>query len=308
LGENRAKGEFVIETQVVSLNGPIDLLATLSGLRSGPHDPVQSHGPGLVRRAIWIDSVSAAIQWRQLDDQTVEVTVDTGEGAPGPEIDLRRYALDTLGAADDPAEFNPDNDVLSTLNRRNAGIRFGRHRTLSDVVVPAILGQRVTAEEAHRAWRQLVCDHGAVAPGPWPLQMPPQPAKLAELPYYSFHRYGVDRNRAETIRRVSRELSRRDDHTMLRRLELMRGIGPWTMSILRQRVLGDTDAPIIGDFHIPSTITWHLAGEARGSDERMLELLQEFTGQRGRAQRLVMQLGKAPKFGPKRRISSIADR
>jgi 3-methyladenine DNA glycosylase/8-oxoguanine DNA glycosylase len=292
---------------VVSLDGPVDVLSTLSALRSGPYDPVQVNGPDRVCRAVWFGSTAALVQWRQVDGSTVEVSIETARsGAEVP--NLEQFALDTLGASDDPNEFRPDDKVLSRLARRNAGMRFGRHRSVSDIVVPAILGQRVTAEEAHRAWRRIVMEHGERAPGASELMMPPRPQVLAALPYYTFHPYGVDRNRAETIRRVSRELARRDDHTVLDRLATMRGVGPWTMATLRQRVLGDADAPIIGDFHIPNTVTWHLAGEARGTDQRMLELLDRFAGQRARAQRLVMQMGKAPKYGAKRRISSIADR
>lgn len=296
------------ESIVLSFDGAVDVMATLSVLRVGPLDPVQVHDGGRVCRAIWVDGVAAVAQWRQVDERTAEVSLDTGPGKPTAAVDLEQFALNTLGAADDPSAFRPDDEVLRRLARQSAGARFGRHPTVSDVVVPTILGQRVTAEEAQRAWRRLVQDYGSAAPRPWPLRMPPRPQALAALPYYAFHRYGVDRSRAETIRRVSRELARRDDHTMSRRLETMRGVGAWTMSALRQRVLGDPDAPIIGDFHIPNAITWHLAGEARGSDQRMLELLAQFAGQRGRAQRLVMQLGGAPKYGPKRRISPIAER
>ena len=47
-------------------------------------------------------------------------------------------------------------------------------------------------------------------------------------------------------------------------------------------------------------VAWTLAGEARGTDERMLELLAPYAGQRGRVQVLLEASGaRAPKFGPR---------
>ena len=44
----------------------------------------------------------------------------------------------------------------------------------------------------------------------------------------------------------------------------------------------------MGDLHIPHMVSWHLAGERRGSDERMLELLEPYRGHRGRVVRLLL--------------------
>ena len=38
----------------------------------------------------------------------------------------------------------------------------------------------------------------------------------------------------------------------------------------------------VGDYHFPNTVAWALAGEARADDDRMLELLSPYAGQRGR--------------------------
>jgi len=43
-----------------------------------------------------------------------------------------------------------------------------------------------------------------------------------------------------------------------------------------------------GDLHLPHVVSWALAGERRGTDERMLELLEPYRGQRGRVVRLLM--------------------
>ena len=63
---------------------------------------------------------------------------------------------------------------------------------------------------------------------------------------------------------------------------------------------GDPDAISVGDYHLPNVVCWALAGEPRGDDARMLELLEPFRGQRARAARLVETSGiGAPRYGPR---------
>ena len=38
--------------------------------------------------------------------------------------------------------------------------------------------------------------------------------------------------------------------------------------------VGDPDAVSVGDYHLPNQVAWALAGEPRGDDARMLELLE----------------------------------
>ena len=70
-------------------------------------------------------------------------------------------------------------------------------------------------------------------------------------------------------------------------LRAIPGIGPWTAAEVGIRAFGDPDAVSVGDFHLPNMVAWALAGEPRGTDERMLELLEPYRGQRGRVLRLL---------------------
>jgi 3-methyladenine DNA glycosylase/8-oxoguanine DNA glycosylase len=84
------------------------------------------------------------------------------------------------------------------------------------------------------------------------------------------------------------------------RLATVQGIGPWTVAEVARTALGDADAVSVGDFHVPNIVAWALAREPRGSDERMLELLEPYRPHRGRVQLLLEQGGiLPPAFGPR---------
>ena len=93
------------------------------------------------------------------------------------------------------------------------------------------------------------------------------------------------------------------------RLTAVPGIGPWTAAEVGVRALGDPDAVSVGDFHLPNLVAYALAGEPRGDDARMLELLEPYRGQRARVMRLLELSGiRPPRYGPRlspRRIEAI---
>ena len=175
-------------------------------------------------------------------------------------------------------------------------------------LVPAILEQKVTGDQARRAWRMLIAGHGEPAPGPpeFRLRLPPSPEVLAALPYYAYHPFGVERRRADLIRRVATRAAWFEAITELpiaaahERLTSVPGIGPWTAAEVAVRALGDPDAVSVGDFHLPNLVAWALAREPRGDDARMLGLLEPWRGERARVVRLLELSGiQAPRYGPR---------
>jgi 3-methyladenine DNA glycosylase/8-oxoguanine DNA glycosylase len=156
---------------------------------------------------------------------------------------------------------------------------------------------------------------GEPAPGPGGLWLTPRPADIAELGYYELHVLGVEKKRADALRRTCAHASRleqvgADAPAELRaRLEAIAGVGAWTSAEVARIALGDADAVSVGDFHLKHLVSWALAGEPRGTDERMLELLTPYEGHRGRVCVLLESAGvSAPKYGPRQRIQPIADR
>jgi 3-methyladenine DNA glycosylase/8-oxoguanine DNA glycosylase len=203
--------------------------------------------------------------------------------------------------------------VIAELQKRHRGRRLTKTGSLVPVLVAAILEQKVTGIEARRAWRRLTRATSEPAPGPRrDLLLPPDPARVAALGAYAFHPFGVEERRAMTVKRVCANADRIERLGKLaledakQRLGEVPGIGPWTVAEVARLGLGDPDAVSIGDYHLPHLVAWALAGEARATDERMLELLEPYEGQRGRVQ-LLLEAGhiSAPRFGPRREPAAI---
>ena len=236
--------------------------------------------------------------------------VEATAAGPGAEWLLGRVP-DLLGLPDDPEGFNPPPGLIATLHRRSPGLRLARTGRVFDAVLPAVLGQKVTSQAAVRSYRALTRRFGARAPST-DLWLPPGPDVLAELPYWEFHDMGVERKRASVIVEAARRAGRLEEALLMdrgaayRRITAVRGIGDWTAGHVMGVAWGDVDAVPTGDYHLPNTVAWALAGEDRADDERMLELLEPYAGQRRRALLLIKGAGiHAPKYGPRRQVSSF---
>ena len=280
---------------------PVDLRATLGPLVRGAGDP--SHrfaadgfwwacgtptGPGTLRLAAARGVVSAAA-W--------------GEGA--------QWLLDQvpalLGADDDWSALRPPAPLAEVLRRR-PGMRSPSTGLVMDVLVPAVLEQRVTGNDARRAWRQLVWRYGSPAPGPASafLRVPPSAQVLAQVTTWDWHRFGVDLQRQKAIRAAATVAPRLEEcvamprEDALRRLRLVPGIGEWTAAETAQRAWADPDAVSVGDYHLKDLVVHYFTGRPRGSDAEMLALLEPWRGQRQRIARLVELSGVGkPRFGPR---------
>ena len=285
-------------SRVISLTRPLDLRATLAV--KGLNGPALRVRPDGLWRATRTRSGPVTVRMRL---RNRELTVDAwGKGA-GRALDR---VPEWIGEYDDPAALVPRHPAVERAARLGRGMRMASVGGLVEVLIPTVLAQKVTGIEAARSYRRMAARFGEPAPGPGGLRLPPDPARLADLRYYDFHPLGVEQRRAETIIGVCRLAERIEataDHRLAsayRFLHRLPGIGPWTSASALLVARGDTDAVPVGDFHLPNIVSWALAGEARGTDERMLELLAPYAGQRGRVVRLLERYaGSAPAYGPR---------
>jgi 3-methyladenine DNA glycosylase/8-oxoguanine DNA glycosylase len=287
----------------VDVGFPVDLRGTLGPLRRGTGDPAHRFdAAGRFWRACHTPDGPATV--------AVHVTgalVEAHAWGSGADWLLARVPA-LVGAADDWSRLDLSGaPVLHEARRRQPGLRLTATGLMLDALVPAVLEQKVTGEEARRAWRLLLRRWGAPAPGPDPsLRLPLTARQLLELPSWEWHRAGVDSRRQRALRGAAAVAARLEQGVVLAppqaaaRLRLVPGIGEWTAAETVQRALGAPDAVSVGDYHLPNLVSYVLAGRARATDEQMLALLAPWAGQRQRVMRLIESCGvRVPRRGPR---------
>ena len=281
----------------------ISIRSTLVPLLRGGGDPTMRVARGDVVRASRTPEGPVTVRFRE-----VEAAIEVEAWGAGSAWVLER-ADAWCGALDDVSGFDPPPGIVRDAWRRNRGVRIPSTGLVSERLLPVILEQKVTGMEARRTYRAMTLALGEAAPGELGLRLPPDPERLATMPYERFHPFGIERRRAEVIRGVARKRGWLDAAADLplpearARIGSMRGIGPWSVAEVGRLSLGDADAVSVGDFHVPNLVAWALAGEPRGTDERMLELLEPYAPHRGRVQLLLERTGLgAPKRGPRMEV------
>jgi 3-methyladenine DNA glycosylase/8-oxoguanine DNA glycosylase len=292
---------------------PVDLGATLGPLRRGGGDPTFMTEPlGAVWRAVLTPEGPGTERIGVRPDGSVEALA-WGPGGP--------WLLETLptllGAEDDCAEWDVrvrGSDVhplLRTTWRTRPGWRVPRTSRVWEALVPTVLEQKVTGQEARYAWRRLVLAHGTPAPGPADvlparLTVPPGPREWALIPSWEWHQARVGPERSRTIVTAAPRAGGLERTLGLPVAEVepalrsLPGVGVWTAAEVRQRAHGDPDAVSVGDAHVAEQVVYALTGEMDGDDDRMLELLEPWAGHRYRVVRMIELSGVSrPRRGPR---------
>lgn len=284
---------------------PLDLAGLLAPLRRGKGDPTLRFDPpaGTCWRAGTTEAGPATVALRRSSDGTVHATA----WGPGAQIMLDGLPA-LLGSNDDDSGFVAHHPLVAEARRRMPGLRLGASGRVWDVMIPAVLEQKVTGVEARRSFRELCRRFGTPAPGPageTGLRVPPTPDSVRAIPDWEWHRAGVDSARrrallaaATVAHRLERAvtLGGSAGRELLRRVP---GIGVWTAAEVAQRAWGDPDAVSVGDFHIPSVVGWALVGRPL-DDAGMLAVLAPYAPQRHRAVRYIEASGfSRPRFGPR---------
>jgi 3-methyladenine DNA glycosylase/8-oxoguanine DNA glycosylase len=292
-------------TRTWCLTHPVGLGRMLLGRRRGAGDPTyRLEGVG-----------DRARHWRGLRTpegpatlvlhQDADGTVHGEAWGPGA-----RWALDSvpglLGQHDDPSGFVPDHPLLAEAARAVGEVRFGASGLVMEALVPAVLEQKVTGQEAFAGFRRLVQRYGEPAPGPHArLFVQPDPERLRTIPSWEWLRLPVDpaRSRAVvTVAKVAESLERTvglPGDEVERRLTSLPGIGVWTAAETRQRAHGDPDAVSFGDYHVAKDVGWAVEGRPWDDDE-MAAFLEPFRPHRNRVVALLyLARGHRPRRGPR---------
>jgi 3-methyladenine DNA glycosylase/8-oxoguanine DNA glycosylase len=278
---------------------------TLSILRKGGADPTFRVDPdGTVWRGIRTPEGTATLR--------LSARPADGEVAASAWGDGADWALESvpamLGADDDVTGFAPVHPVLADAHRRRPGWRVCRTGLVMEALVPAIIEQRVTGQEALGSFRLLVHRFGERAPGAGAergVWVQPSAATVRLIPSWEWLRLHVDPQRSRTVVRAAQVAPALERTAGLapddvdRRLRSLPGVGVWTSAEVRFRAHGDADAVSFGDYHVAKDVGWALTG-VQVDDDGLAELLEPYRPHRYRVQRLVELAGlRRPRHGPR---------
>lgn len=288
-----------------SPSGPCSVAQVLAPHRRGAGDPTYR-----------VDDQGA--HWRGLRTPDGPATLRICERADLAEVMAEAWgpgagwALESvpglLGDDDHWGDFDPRLPLLAEARRRNPHLRIGRTGLVMEALVPAVIEQRVTGQEAFAGFRRLVRRFGEPAPGPGAeirLRVQPDPETLRAVPSWEWLRLPVDPARSRPLVRAARvagsleRLGRRSSRDLDRGLCSLPGIGVWTSAEVRQRVLGDPDAVSFGDYHVAAELGWVIEGRAWDDDE-MAGFLEPWRPHRQRVVLLAQATGiRRPRRGPR---------
>lgn len=213
-----------------------------------------------------------------------------------------------LGGDDDVTDFEPGHPLVAEAWRHHPYLRIGRSGLVMEALVPSIIEQKVTGQEAFGGFRSLVHRFGERAPGPGAehkVWVQPNAEQLALIPSWEWLKLHIDPARSRPIvqaARVADSIQRIASVTIDeadRRLRSLPGVGVWTSAEVRATALGDPDAVSFGDYHVAKEVGWALFGHDI-DDDRLAEVLEPWAGHRGRVVTLLMLFGRSrPRRGPR---------
>ena len=271
--------------------------------RKGAGDPSYRVDQGRYWRGIRTPLGPVTLAVQPLDADGVIVAEAWGDGA--------EWVLDQLptmlGASDDPSGFTAHHEKVRQALTEHPHWRIGRGNLVWQALMPAIIEQKVTGQEAFGGFRRLVHFHGERAPGPGAalqLWVPPGPLTVRMIPSWEWLRMQIDPARSRTLVRAAQVADALERTLHLpseladARLRSIPGIGVWTSAEVRFRAHGDADAVSFGDYHVPNEIGHALLGHDL-DDAGLTELLEPYRPHRHRVQALLGMRRWRERHGPR---------
>ena len=266
-------------------HAPLDPTRTLRFALFGPHDPTGRLEGGLLAKA-----------WHTPDGPvTIALALDPTRWrakAWGPGAAWALARIEGLTGAHDVLDGWPGADASArTLDAAHRGLRLISLPWRADALAAIVLQQRVRFADAARSWSRVVGALGSDAPGPLGLRMLAPWSRLQTVSAASWGRWDVDARRGATLHEVAWRARTLDEATpseAARTLDDRAGVGPWTRGMFAGHVLGDADACIPGDVHLPRLVAEWCRDDQPATDATMLKRLAPYRPHRFRVVRMLI--------------------
>lgn len=261
---------------------PREVLAYLGRDPDGPAERLRGLS---LTKALLIDGHPVRLAFT-FDTQQAQVAV-LGDAMPDMPA-VHAIALRCLGFAH-PADI--DNPALKTLAARRPGLSFPLTASVFEALAWAIVGQQVNLAFATQL-RRVMIEHTAIEAGDGMLAHP-DAAAVAALDPAMLHARQFSRSKAgylvDTARAVLQAnwqietLPSQSAVQALRRLQALRGIGPWTAQYTLLRGCGFADCVPVGDAGLTAALQRHHALAARPDAKETMALMARYSPQRSLA-------------------------
>lgn len=247
---------------------PTDMPAIARQLAPSSFGLFWSFGGSAMRRAVWTAAGPAALRFTWQGDR---LTVSC-DGIRDPEYlaALARSILSLdhpLGEIERELRAHPR---LSDLAERHSGLRIVQAADLWEALVTAVAGQQVSVAAATGVRRRLLAEGPASPEG---LRLYPPVEQAAAYTLEKWREMGFSRQKSAYLSALAAELrdgivSRADFGSRAaaaarKREGHLLGVGPWTVDIVRMRLLGARDVWPDGDLGLQEGLRRVLGLSAR---------------------------------------------
>lgn len=225
--------------------------------------------------------------------------------------DARAFASEQFDLGADLGRFRrqvADDRILGPLVRTTRDVRLVRYLDPFEGTVRAILGQQVSIAAARTMTDRVV----RLSPAPAPrldgssggLLLFPDPARIVALGHGALRGIGLTNAKAAALVAVSEAvlagvldwtwLAQAPPDEAQARLQSVRGIGPWTATYVRMRVLGDRDAFPASDLGVIKALAAASGSGAKPSVKAITERAEPWRPWRAYATLLLWRSLAAP--------------
>jgi DNA-3-methyladenine glycosylase II len=266
---------------------PFRLDLTVSALRRLPTNPIDIITPdGRFLHAMPAVHHPAIVHARQSGAAELEVTIDAD---PLDETDHPRFIsviARTLGVDRDLTEFYAAAAAIPWLHPlalQFRGLKPPRYRTLWEAFVNAVVYQQVSLHAASAVVQRIIQAFGTPLESEGvPVSLFPEAGRVLAAPDAELRGLGLSSGKLATLRRAadaiatgtldSDSLEHLPSTDAAARLRSIKGIGPWTATVILLRGFGRLDVFPMNDSGVARNLS-HATGSAAPDLTTMLETL-----------------------------------